>query len=585
MWHQATDPFHHLALSAGAASVPIVGLFLLLITRKLAGHLAAVCTLDLALLTAVLAFGMPIKLAALSALYGVLNGLFPIGWILICAVFLYNLSVKSGGFGTVCRSIESVTADRRLQALLIAFSLGAFLEGCAGFGAPVAITTAMLVGLGFQPLYAAGICLLANSAPVAFGSIGIPVVTAGQTSGIDPVFIGRMIAHQLPLLSLILPFWLILFMSGWKGTREIWPAILVTAASYSLTIYLVATFLGPLLPDILASLVSLVCLVLFLRVWKPRSVWRFPQEAAFEAGPAVSRASSYELLRAWTPFVLLILFVGNWGVAGTKAILDQFTLKFPMNGLDQAIEAGGKALTITYSFAWLSAAGTAIFAAAVLAALLLRMPARQVGMIFGETLRSLRNPLITLTSIVGFAYLANYSGMSLALGNALTFTGHFFPLVSPIIGWIGVFVSGSDTSSNALFSNMQRVTATHLGLNPVLTIAANTDGGVIGKMISPQSIAVATASSHLTGQEGQLFRMTLPHSLGLLSIVCLLTYLQAYYLRGRVPPLPATAFNAAKPGIAALGAGGIAILSASAIILAGLACFNLVRQPAGAKNQ
>ena len=584
MWHQDANPFHHLALSAGAASVPIIALFLLLITRKIAGHIAAVCTLVLALLVAVVAFGMPVKLAGLSALYGVLNGLFPIGWILISAVFLYNLSVKSGGFATVCRSIESVTADRRLQALLIAFSLGAFLEGCAGFGAPVAITTAMLVGLGFRPLYAAGLCLLANSAPVAFGSIGIPVVTAGQTSGIDPALIGRMIAHQLPLLSFILPFWLIVFMSGWKGAREIWPAILVTAGSYSLTLYVVATFLGPLLPDILASLVSLVCLVLFLRVWTPKSVWRFPQEAALEAAPAPARAASGALLRAWTPFVLLILLVGNWGVAGTKALLDQATLKLPMSGLNQAIEAGGKAVTVTYSFAWLSAAGTAIFAAAVLAALLLRLPGRQVGTVFGETLRGLRNPLITLTSIVGFAYLANYSGMSLALGNALTVTGHFFPFVSPVIGWIGVFVSGSDTSSNALFSNMQRATATHLGLNPVLTIAANTDGGVIGKMISPQSIAVAAASSRLTGQEGQLFRTTLPHSLGLLSIVCLVTYLQAYALPGMVPPLPPTAFTAAKPGVAALGAGGITILTASVLVLVGLAFSNLARRPAGGEH-
>jgi len=555
MWQQATNPFHQIALSAGAASLPIIALFLLLITKKLAGHLAAVCTLILGLTVAVLAFGMPVKLAALSTLYGILNGLFPIGWILVSAVFLYNLSVKSGGFTTVCRSIEAVTADRRLQALLIAFSLGAFLEGCAGFGAPVAITTAMLVGLGFQPLYAAGICLLANSAPVAFGSIGIPVITAGQTSGVDPVLIGHMIAHQLPLLSLILPFWLI------------------------------ATFLGPLLPDILASLVSLSCLVLFLRVWKPKNIWRFPQEAAHAPAPVSARASSRELLRAWTPFVLLILFVGTWGVAGAKAILDQVTLKLPMSGLNHAIAAGGKALTITYSFAWLSAAGTAIFAAAVLAALLLRMPARQVGEVFGESLRSLRNPLVTLASIVGFAYLANYSGMSLALGNALTVTGHFFPLVAPIIGWIGVFVSGSDTSSNALFSNMQRATATHLGLNPLLTIAANTDGGVIGKMISPQSIAVATASSHLTGQEGQLFRLALPHSLGLLSLVCLLTYLQAYYLQGMVPPLPPAAFTAAKPGVAALGGSGFAILGASVLILAGLVSFNLLPRPAGERSR
>jgi len=574
MWQQATDPFHQIMLSAVMAVLPILVLFALLISRKVAGHLAAACTLAVALLVATVAFGMPVRLAILSALYGMMNGLFPIGWILVAAVFLYNLSVKSGGFETVCRSIEAVTADRRLQALLIAFCFGAFLEGCAGFGAPVAITTGMLAGLGFQPLYAAGLCLLANSAPVAFGSIGIPVVAAGQTTGIDPALIGRMIVHQLPLLSFILPFWLVLLMAGWKGAKEVWPAILVVAASYSLTLYLVATFLGPSLPDILSSLVSLVCLVLFLRVWKPKNVWRFPLEAAPVVAVDQPRTDFAVTLRAWTPFVLLILFVGNWGVAGTKAVLDQATVKLPISGLSGAIQAGDKPLTVIYSFAWLSAAGTAIFAAALLTALLLRMPARSVGETFGETLRGLRNPLLTIGGIVGFAYLANYSGMSLALGSALTVTGQFFPLVSPLIGWLGVFISGSDTASNALFGNMQKATAVHLGLNPVLTIAANTDGGVIGKMISPQSIAVATASSGLIGQEGQLFRRTLPHSLALVAVVCLLTYLQAHSLRGMVPQTPPAAFTTVKPGGTALGGSGLAFLSLSAAVFAALAYGN-----------
>ena len=570
MWHQAADPFHHIALSAGAAVLPILVLFALLVSRKVGGHVAAICTLGVALLVATVAFGMPVKLALLSALVGMANGLFPIGWILVAAVFLYNLSVKSGGFETVCRSIESVTADRRLQALLIAFCFGAFLEGCAGFGAPVAITTGMLVGLGFRPLYAAGLCLLANSAPVAFGSIGIPIVTAGQTTGVDPAYIGRMIAHQLPFLAFLLPFWLVVLMAGWKGAIEVWPAIVVVAASYSLTLYGVATFLGPSLPDILASLVSLACLVLFLRVWEPKTLWRFPGEAA----PAVMGPDAADLslsLRAWTPFFLLVLFVGNWGVAGTKAVLDQATVKIPVAGLNGAILAGEKPLAVIYSFGWLSAAGTALFLAALLTALLLRMPARQVGATFAETGRGLRLPLVTIAGIVGFASLASYSGMSLALGGALTVTGGLFPLVSPLIGWLGVFISGSDTASNALFGTMQKAAALHLGLNPVLTIAANTDGGVIGKMISPQSIAVAAASSGLVGQEGQLFRRTLPHSLALVAAVCLLTYLQAHGLRGMVPLAPPQfIFAAGKPGVAALGWGGISLLSLSAVILAAL---------------
>ena len=574
MWSQTDNPFHQVALSALVAALPIFLLFGLLISRKAAGHLAAVCTLAAALLVATLAFGMPVKLAVLSAVYGMVNGLFPIGWILIAAVFLYNLSVKSGSFAIVTRSIEAITPDRRLQALLIAFCFGAFLEGCAGFGAPVAITTGMLVGLGFQPLYAASLCLLANSAPVAFGSIGIPIVTAGQTSGIDPVLIGRMVVHQLPVLTMILPFWLTLLISGPKGLKEVWPAVLVTAVSYTLTMFLVAEYLGPSLPNILSSLVSILCLVLFLRVWKPNHSWRFPQEAAYVPPVGQTPTRFSEQVRAWTPFLLLILFVGNWGVAGIKARLDLATVKIPISGLDGVIDTGGKAMAVIYSFGWLSAAGTAIFLAAILTALLLRMPGRQIAEVAGETVQRLRNPLITIGCIVGFAYLANYAGMSLALGSALTVSGHFFPLLSPLVGWIGVFVSGSDTAANALFSNMQRTTAHHLGLNPILTIAANTDGGVTGKMISPQSIAVAAASSKLTGQEGQLFRMTLPHSLGLLSVVCVITYLQAYSLRGMVPLMPVAALAVVKPGIVPLGPSGVAILVVSVLVLAALAYTN-----------
>ena len=573
MWQQSANPFHNLAASALVAVIPIVVLFALLLSRKVAGHIAAACTLVVGLLIAILAFGMPAKLAALSAFYGMVNGLLPIGWILVAAVFLYNLSVRSGSFATVTRIIESITADRRIQALLIAFCFGAFLEGCAGFGAPVAITTGMLVGLGFQPLYAASICLLANSAPVAFGSIGIPIITAGQTSGVDPALIGHMVVHQLPVLTMILPFWLVILISGWKGAKEIWPAILVTAVSYTVTMYFVAQYLGPSLPNILSSLASIVCLVLFLRVWKPKQIWRFPQENAFVPRADQQPTRLSEQVRAWTPFLMLILFVSNWGAAGIKAILDRGTVKIPIAGLDGAIITGGKAMSVVYPFGWLSAAGTAIFFASVVTIILMRIPLRQAAEVAGQTIRQLRNPLITICSIVGFAYLANYAGMSIALGAALTLSGHYFPFLAPLVGWIGVFVSGSDTAANALFSNMQRSTATHLGLNPLLTIAANTDGGVTAKMISPQSIAVATASSKLTGQEGRLFRMTLPHSLGLLSIICVITYLQAYSLKGMVPPMPAAA-AAVKSGIATLGPAEITILFVSACVLAALAYIN-----------
>lgn len=524
---------------------------------------------------------MPAGLAGLATLYGALTGLFPIGWIVLSAVFLYNLSVKCGSFATLCRSIESITGDRRLQALLIAFCFGAFLEGCAGFGAPVAITAGMLVGLGFQPVYAAGICLLANSTPVAYGSIGIPIITAGKTSGLDPNLIGLMAAHQLPILSLVTPLWLIVFMSGWKGAREVWPAIVVTALTYTITMVLVATYMGPALPNILSSLVSLVALTLLLRVWKPATIWRFPGEK--EHDETASKPLEFvELIRGWTPFLILILCVGNWGMPGIHSILDSVTHVFKFGGLSRIILENHKPLSNEFKFGWLSAAGTSIFAGVFLTMAFLRIPLKQAGEVFGATLVQLRNPLITIASIVAFAYLANDSGMTVAMGRALVVTGHYFPLVSPIVGWIGVFVSGSDTSANALFSNMQKQAALHLHLNPLLTVSANTAGGVTAKMISPQSIAVACASARMVGEEGLLFRTALPHSIGFLAIMCALTYLQAYTMPWMIPPLPAASVEAAASGPVPLGTAGWTILAISLALLAVLALVNANRKTAKA---
>jgi lactate permease len=576
MWHQSIDPFHNLGASAAVAAVPIAVLFALLVSKRVSGHIAAVVTLLSALAVATIAYHMPLHLALLSTGYGILMGLFPIGWIVLSAVFMYHLSVRTGGFKIVCSSIESITADRRLQALLIAFCFGAFLEGCAGFGAPVAITTGMLVGLGFEPLYAAGICLIANSAPVAYGSIGIPIITAAKTSGVDPVLLGKVVAQQLPILSFIVPFWLVILMAGWKGAKEIWPAILVTALSYTLTMYLVATYLGPLLPNILSAVVSIVCLGVFLRFWKPKTLWRFPSER--DMVPTTENVTQYSVqvqVAAWTPFVLLVLFVSNWGFPGIKAILDLPTANIPIIGLNDAISSGAKSIHAIYSFNWLSAAGTAILIASVATIALQRIPLKTIALSISDTGGKLRNPLITISSIVGFAYLANYCGMSLAMGSALTATGRAFAFVAPMVGWIGVFVSGSDTASNALFSGMQKAAATHLGLNPLLTIAANTDGGVCGKMISPQSIAVAAGSSSLVGKEGQMFRRTLPHSLGMLAIICILTYLQAHAFSKMIPNMP-TIVSAALTSTAPppIGAYGIGVLVVSALVILGLAVTN-----------
>ncbi len=565
MWTQATNPLGNVALSAAVAVVPIVFLFILLLSRKVAGHIATLLTLLLGLVIAVAVYAMPISLAAMAALYGVLNGLFPIGWIVLAAVFLYNVSVKSGSFDIVRDSIESITADRRLQALLIAFCFGAFLEGAAGFGAPVAITAGMLVGLGFEPLYAAGVCLIANTAPVAFGGIGIAVITAGHLTNIDSNILSKMIAHQLPFIAFIIPLWLVLIVAGWKGAKAVWPAIFVTGASYALTMFLTASFLGPTLPDVLSAIVSILCLIGLLKVWRPKEVWRFPKERTTATAQPLRPAHSVrELIRAWTPFILLVIFVGNWGIAGIQQILGKATILIPFGILNHTILSTSGPLAISYSFTWLGAAGTAILFAAILSAILLGLSWKEFWRVAAETLVELFKPLITIGSIVGFAYVANYSGMSIAIGNALTTTGAFFPFLSPLLGWFGVFVTGSDTSSNALFSTIQSQTARSIGLSPVLTVAANSSGGVAAKMISPQSIAVATASTKLTGQEGRLFRFTILHSVGLVLIICAITYIQAYYTPWMIPSLVAGTVAATT---ATLNTPEISIVIASVFVI------------------
>jgi len=571
MWQQITDPLHNVLLSAGVAVIPIIFLFILLLSRKVAGHVATLLTLLLGLVIAVGVYSMPPSLAGMAGFYGVLNGLFPIGWIVLCAVFLYNISVKSGSFAIVRDSIESVTADRRIQALLIAFCFGAFLEGAAGFGAPVAITAGMLVGLGFDALYAAGVCLVANTAPVAFGGIGIAVITAGHITNIDPNILSKMIAHQLPIVALIIPLWLVLIVAGWKGTKAVWPAILTVGGSYAITMFLTASFLGPTLPDVLSAIISIICLIGLLKVWQPAEVWRFPKERT-EAALRPDRPihSLSELIRAWVPFILLVIFVGNWGIPGIQTILGKATAVIPFGILNNAISSNGNLLSISYSFTWLGAAGTSILFAAILTAIFLRLSWKNFWQVAWQTLVELYKPLVTIGSIVGFAYVANYSGMSITIGNALTVTGRFFPFIAPLLGWFGVFITGSDTSSNALFSGIQAQTARSIGVSPVLTVAANSTGGVAAKMISPQSIAVATASTKLTGQEGRLFRFTILHSIGLVLIICAITYIQAYYLPWMIPAIATAATTATTSG---LDVGGSSILAVSIIAVFALMIF------------
>ena len=571
MWTQPVDPCANLILSAVCAALPIVLLAVLLLSRRVSGTTASIVALVSAFAVAVFVYGMPVQLTALSALYGMANGLFPIGWIVINAVFLYNISVKSGSFATIRDSVESVTADRRLQALLIAFCFGAFLEGAAGFGAPVAITAGMLVGLGFEPLYAASICLLANTAPVAFGGIGIAVITAGHLTNIDPNLISRMIGHQLPFIAFIIPLWLVVIIAGWRGAREVWPAILVTGASYAMAMYLTASFLGPTLPDILASITSIVCLIGLLSFWRPSRVWRFPHERSDAAPVATDRPAFGDLVRAWTPYLLLIMFIINWAIPGTQSMLGHLTLVIPFGSLAHAIVVNGQTLTVNYSLAWLSAAGTAILLATISTIVLQHISLTIVIDVMRETIREMTRPLVTIASVVGFAYIANYSGLSATLALALSHTGTFFPFLAPFLGWIGVFLTGSDTSSNALFSGVQQRTAQALGLNPVLTVAANSSGGVAAKMISPQSIAVATASTKLVGREGELFRRTVLHSIGIVALIGALTYAQAYFLTWMVPSIAGVSTSTTSN----TNAIGSIVFASSLVVLIVLAIVNM----------
>lgn len=555
LWLQNPNPFGSVALAALAAAAPVLVFFALLTLLRVRGHLAGLITALTALVVAVGVFGMPPALAVLSGVYGALYGLFPIGWIVVAAVFLYQITVHTGLFAVIRDSIASVTDDRRLQALIIAFSFGAFLEGAAGFGTPVAISGAMLVGLGFRPLYAASICLIANTVPVAFAALGIPVLAAGEVTGLSPVAIARVIANQLLLLSFIVPAWLVFVMAGWRGVMEVAPAVVLSGATFAGIQWWTAHQLGPYLPAILASLGSLAALVLLLRVWRPRTAWRFPEEppATYHAG----RWTQSQLVRAWTPFLLLTLLIALWSIRPVARLLETVTVQIPFPGLHEAFMAAGAEApsAVIFKLNWLSAAGTPIFLAAVITLALQRVPPAKSARLFVETLRTLAFPLITIMAVLAFAFIANYSGMSTAMAMALTETGSLYPFLSPVLGWIGVFITGSDTSANALFGNLQASAAREIGMDPVLAVAANTTGGVTGKMISPQSIAVATAAVGLAGRESEILRRTVGHSLAFLLAISVLTYLQASLLPGLAALVPL--FPTAWP----LGAGGWLVLA------------------------
>jgi lactate permease len=535
-WIQTIDPLKNIPLSALVAAIPVIFIFWALI-KKMKGYITSLLALAIAIFIALLIYGMPLKLAMLSTLHGSLYGLFPISWIIISAVFLFNVTVKSGQFEVIKSFMASITPDRRLQALLIAFSFGAFLEGAAGFGAPVAISGAMLVGLGFNPLYAAGLCLIANTAPVAFGSVGTPIIMASRMSDIPELAISQMVGRTLPLLSLLIPFYLVTLMSGFKKSLEVMPAILVSGISFAFVQWFTSNYMGPMLPDILAGIASILSLLFLLKYWKPKSIWRFKEEPALQTSVEI-KYTSLQILRAWSPFIIMTLFIIAWGFQPVKDILNSIGfIKFKIPGLDNAIlQPDGNPLPIkAFDFNYLSTPGTAVVFATLISIPLIGISIRESIKIFGATLKQLMFPIITIAAVVGYAFIANYAGMSITMAGALASTGVLFPFFSPILGWLGVFLTGSDTSANALFGKLQAQTADTLGFDPLVTVSANATGGVTGKMISPQSIAVGAAAVGLVGKESDLFRFTFKHSFIMLFIVCVLTCLQVYVMKWIVP--------------------------------------------------
>jgi lactate permease len=586
-WIQAYDPLASPWLSTAAAALPIVLLLVALGILEWRAHMAALAGLVAALAVSIVVFGMPVPTAGATALYGAAYGFLPIGWIILNAVFLYNLTVETGQFEIVKSSVGRLSRDRRIQALLVAFSFGAFIEGASGFGTPVAICSALLIGLGFTPLYAAGLSLIANTAPVAFGAIGTPILTLAAVTGIPANTLGMMAGRQLPFVSLIVPAWLVVTMSGWRGLRGVWPAVAVCGGTFAIVQFAWSNYVGPELVDIAGGLASIAALALFARVWRPRDVFEFPEErnaGAPDPGsriadsgsripdPAAPRSGS--AVRAWIPWLFLSIAVIVWGLAPSKAFLnggprglatyrakqkpyvsgvlapswnvpllhravfrDYPVVPAPVDRarIEDLAYRNERAEAAQFTLNWASATGTAILLAAIATALFLRVGVAQfIGVAF-MTLRRMRTSLATIMLMLALGFVTRYGGTDATLGLAFTKTGMLYPFFAAMLGWLGVALTGSDTSSNVLFGSLQKITAQQLGFNPTLIVTANSTGGVMGKMIDAQSIVVATASTGQVGQEGRILRFVFWHSLALAIIMGVIIMLQAYVFTWMIP--------------------------------------------------
>jgi lactate permease len=535
MWSQNYVPVAgSLGWSAAAAAFPVVALLYAIGVRRVAAWMAGLVGLAAAAIVALVVYRMPAELVASATLYGAAFGVFPIFWVIFWALVLYRITVDTGQFEILRESIGHLTTDRGVQAVLIAFAFGAFLEGASGFGTPVAVSAAILAGLGFPAFYASGICLLANTSPVAFGSIAIPLVTLAATTGLPLNDLSANVGRLSAPLSLIIPAYLILVMNGLSGLRRVWPAAAVCGLAFASVQFATSNFIGPYLTDILSSLAAISALVILLRFWKPQA--EPTKSESIASAPSAPRRRAGVILRAWSPYFLLIGFIGVWSLTDVKNVLNGPSLTFRWPGLDglvmqmQPVVAKPTAYAALYRFRWLAESGTACaFSSFAAAAVLGVSPARLVWLI-GQTARQLALPLVSVACVLALAFLMNYCGATATLGLAFANTGAAFPFFSPLLGWLGVFLTGSDTSSNALFGNLQHITALRLGLKPALMASANSVGGVTGKMISLQSIAVAAAATHLPREdEPKLFRFTLRHSLFLAGLVGLLTLFYAYW--------------------------------------------------------
>ncbi|MFZ1244821.1 MAG: L-lactate permease [Azonexus sp.] len=567
IWQQIYDPLGSIGLSALLASVPVVVMLAALAFFHVKAHVAAILALVSALLIAIFGFGMPAYMATDAAMFGAINGLVPIGWIVLNIIFLHRLTTENGSFKVLQDSIAGITDDRRLQLLLIAFCFGAFFEGAAGFGTPVAVTGAVLIGLGFSPLAASGLALIANTAPVAYGALGTPVITLAKVTGLDEMMLSSMIGRQLPFFSLLVPFWLIWAFAGRKGMMQIWPAILVAGGSFAIAQFLVSNYHGPMLVDVIASLVSMASLIAFLKVWKPKTVWTSAklighEEDGGEAHPLPTdipqKADKAAVRRAWMPWVILTVFVFVWGlpefkkavdtlpvVENSQPVLDAkglpkragntfFAPVFKFEDIHEKIEKVPPVVTkvkkeeAAYKLNWFTTTGTGILLAALFAGLMMGYRPMQLVSQFGKTVGMVRYSLTTIVAMLALGYLTRFAGIDATLGLAFAFTGVFYPFFGTFLGWLGVALTGSDTASNVLFGGLQRTTAEQLGISPILMAAANSSGGVMGKMIDAQSIVVASTATHWYGHEGEILRYVFFHSIALCTLMGFFITAQAY---------------------------------------------------------